>query len=108
MDSFHTSNCGYTHWSLRGADNKLAISYTLAGGEEVVGDAVGEFGQDVGRGRSNDKRIGPLRLADVLNAIFSLAASQQPSTAPESSQRLVMTLWPVSAAKVRGWTNLAA
>ena len=29
-----------------------------------------------------------------------------PSPAPASSHRLVMTLWPVSAAKVSGWTNL--
>ena len=31
-----------------------------------------------------------------------------PSLVPRSSQRLVMTLWPVSAAKVSGWTNRVA
>jgi hypothetical protein len=40
------------------------------GGQEVVGDAVGEFGQDVGRGGSNDERVGPLRLGDMLDAVL--------------------------------------
>ena len=39
----------------------------IHGGEEVVGDAVGELGQDVGGGGSDDHGVGPLRLADVLD-----------------------------------------
>ena len=42
----------------------------VQGGQEIVGDAVGELGQDIGRGRRNDQRIGPLRLADVLDAVL--------------------------------------
>ncbi len=36
-------------------------------GQKIVGDAMGEFGKDIGRRRSNNKRLGPLRLADVLD-----------------------------------------
>ena len=37
------------------------------GGEEIVGDAVGELGEDVGGGGSDDEGVGPLRFADVLD-----------------------------------------
>ena len=39
-------------------------------GEEIVGDAVCKLGQDVGRGRSHHQGLGPLRLADVLDAVL--------------------------------------
>ena len=40
------------------------------GGEEVVGQAMGKLGQDVGCGGGDDERVGPLRLADVFNAVL--------------------------------------
>jgi hypothetical protein len=46
----------------------------VEGGQEVVGDAVRELGQNVGRGRSDDQRVGPLRLADVFDGRVISAA----------------------------------
>ena len=71
-------------------------------GQKIVGDAVGKLGQNVGRGRRDHQRIGPLRLADVLDARIRTRRRR----CRPSSHRLVMTLWPVSAAKVSGCTNL--
>jgi len=42
----------------------------IHGGEKIVGNAVGEFGQNIGGGRGHNQRIGPLRFADVLNAVL--------------------------------------
>ena len=41
----------------------------IHGGQKIVGNAVRKFGQDVGRCRSNDQRFGPLRFANVLDAV---------------------------------------
>ncbi len=38
--------------------------------EKIVGNAVGKLGQNICCGRSNNQRIGPLRLANVLNAVL--------------------------------------
>ena len=70
------------------------------GGQKIVGDAVRKLGQNVGGRRSNDQRIGPLRLADVLDAVLFDGCVV---VGVGSSQRLVITLWPVSAANVSGW-----
>ena len=51
----------------RGSDQDRRGCGQEHGSEEVVSDAVRVFGQDVGCGRSDDHRIGPLRLADVLD-----------------------------------------
>ena len=40
----------------------------IHGGEEIVGHAVGELGQDVGGGGSDDEGVGPLGFGDVLDA----------------------------------------
>ena len=51
-------------------------------GEKVVGDAVSELGQDVGGSGSDDERVGPLRLGDVLDGVllwrFGRAGSDRP------------------------------
>ena len=77
----------------RGSHQDRRLCGQVHCGEEVVGDAVGEFGQDVGRGRSNDQRIGPLRLADVLNAILFAcgftAAIDGARVVPEAGDDLV-------------------
>ena len=39
------------------------------GGEQIVGDAVGQLGQDVGRARRDDEGIGLLSKRDVMNGI---------------------------------------
>ena len=53
-----------------GGDQDRRRRGQVEGGEEVVGNAVGELGQDVGRGGGDDQRVGPLRLADVLDAVL--------------------------------------
>ena len=83
-----------------GSDEDRRVRGQIHGGEEIVGDAVSEFGQDVGGGRRDDQRVGPLRFADVLDAVLTRSRSFR--WCRQSSQRLVMTLWPVSAAKVSG------
>jgi len=54
----------------------------VEGGEKIVGDAVGEFGQDVGRGRSDNQRRSRLHLL-ANNARFCLlsAAGEFPNLA---------------------------
>ena len=39
------------------------------GGEQIVGDAVGQLGQDIGRARRDDEGIGLLGKRDVMNGI---------------------------------------
>ncbi len=39
-------------------------------GKKIVGDAMGKFRQNVGRGRSDNERVGPLRLGDMVNAVL--------------------------------------
>ncbi len=42
----------------------------IHGRQEIVGDALREFCQDIGGRRSHDQRLGPLRLADVFDGGF--------------------------------------
>ena len=51
----------------RGSDQHRRIGGQVHGGQKIVGDAVRKFGQDVGGGRRDHQRLGPLRLADVLD-----------------------------------------
>ena len=72
------------------------------GGEEVVGEAVGHFGEDVGGGGGDDEGVGGLRSVDVLDCGEGVALGGS-RVGASGAQRPVMTLWPVREAKVSGW-----
>ena len=74
--------------------------------QEVVGNAMRKLGQNVRRRRSHHQRLRPLRLANVLNPVLFVRRFAGPPAI--SSQRLVITLCPVSEANVSGCTNLQA
>ena len=51
----------------RRGDDHGRLGGEIEGGQKIVGDAVGEFGEDVGRGGSDDEQVGGLRRVDVLD-----------------------------------------
>jgi hypothetical protein len=60
------------HVHIHGRGNQhRRLGGQVQGGEEIVGDAVSKFGQDIGRRRGYHQGVGPLRLADMLDAILS-------------------------------------
>ena len=76
----------------------------IHGGQKIVGNAVRKFGKDVGGGWSNDQAPQSTALRQCARCEDSYVAS----LLSESSHRLVITLWPVSAAKVSGCTKRVA
>ncbi len=64
---------------IAGATRTGAVVARYMRGEKIVGNAVRKFGQNVGRGRSDHQRVGPLRFADVLNAVLLGAARPRPT-----------------------------
>ena len=85
----------------RGGDDDGGGGGEVEGGEEVVGDALGEFGEGGGGGGGYDEGAGGLGLGDVLDGGvlfggFDLGWLNMP----------VMTLWPEMALKVRGVDEL--
>ena len=44
------------------------------GAQQVIGQAIGHFGQDVGRGRSHNESVGPVGQGNMLHVEFLVAA----------------------------------
>ena len=53
----------------RGGKNDRGFGGQVCGREKVVSEAVGELGESVRSGRSDDQYIGPLGLRDVLDGV---------------------------------------
>jgi hypothetical protein len=86
----------------RGREDDAAGEGQISGGEEVVGQAVGEFREQIGGCGSDDEKIILLRDADMFDGTGEV------SSALAEEKRSVMTLRPVSAAKVSGRMNSCA
>ncbi len=88
----------------RRSNNDRRVGGQKQGGEEIVGQAVGELRQDVGGRRRNDQGFGRLGFANVLDGGVEIALSLP----GDEGHRPVITLWPVSEAKVSGVMNFWA
>ena len=55
---------------IAGATRTVRARGEIHGGQKVVGNALRKFRENIGGGRSDNQRLGPLRLADVLDGGF--------------------------------------
>ena len=58
-------------------------------GKKIVGDAVSELGQNVGRGGSNNQRVGPLRLGNVVDSVLLRSGRARIPILPQTGDHLV-------------------
>ena len=85
-----------------GREHHRPAKRQIEGGEKIVRQAVREFRQHVGRGGRDEQQIMLLRDADMLDRTGEVASGLA------DENRSVMTLRPVSEAKVRGRMNSSA
>jgi len=55
---------------IAGATTTGAVRRQVKRGQKIVCNAMRKLGQDIGRRRGHHQRLGPLRLANVLNAVL--------------------------------------